>query len=179
MILLMGIAGSGKGTQGKMLADARGFHLISMGEVLRMYVTGKKREQMLAGELLDDQAIIKIVDQVLNSLPDGEEVLMDGFPRTIPQAEWLLDQTKAGHWPLKVAFHLVASREAVKRRLVSRGRIDDKQAAIEARFNEYERSTKPLLDWLSKHGVDVVDIDAERQVEAVNDDLVKYLDKSA
>ena len=46
MILLMGIAGSGKGTQGKMLADAEGFHLISMGEVLRMYITGEQRERI-------------------------------------------------------------------------------------------------------------------------------------
>jgi adenylate kinase len=178
MILLMGIAGSGKGTQGKMLADAHGFHLISMGEVLRMYVTGKQRERMLAGELLDDKEIIGIVDQVLRSMPDSEQVLMDGFPRTIPQAEWLLEQAETGRWSLQTAFHLVASREAVKNRLISRGRIDDKQAAIEYRFDEYERSTKPLLDWLSGHGINVIDIDAERSVEAVNDDLVKYLDQS-
>lgn len=177
MILLMGIAGSGKGTQGKMLADTRGFHLISMGEVLRMYVTGKQRERMLAGELLDDQEIIKIVDQVLVSLPDNEEVLMDGFPRTIPQAEWVFTQVKAGRFKLDTAFHLVASREAVKQRLMNRGRIDDKEAAIEARFNEYERSTAPLLAWLSEHGVNVVDINAERLVEAVNDDLVNHLKK--
>jgi adenylate kinase len=175
MILLMGIAGSGKGTQGKMLADARGFHLISMGEVLRMYVTGKQRERMLAGELLDDQEIIKIVDQVLASLPNGAEVLMDGFPRTIPQAQWLLDQVKAGRFELNIAFHLVASREAVKQRLMQRGRIDDKEAAIEARFDEYERSTMPLLKWLAQHGVTVINVDAERSVEAVNEDLVKHL----
>src|SRR5262249_7151741 len=72
VILLMGIAGSGKGTQGKMLADARDLHLISMGEVLRMYVTGEQRERMPAGELLDDRAIIKIVDQVLSSVPVQE-----------------------------------------------------------------------------------------------------------
>lgn len=178
MILLMGIAGSGKGTQGKMLADARGFHLISMGEVLRMYVTGKQRERMLAGELLDDQEIIGIVGQVLSSLPDGEEVLMDGFPRTIPQAEWLVKQVRQGRFDLDTAFHLVASREAVKQRLFNRGRIDDKEAAIEARFDEYERSTAPLLKWLSDNGVKVVDVNAERSVEAVNDDLVSYLNKA-
>ncbi|HUY84918.1 MAG TPA: nucleoside monophosphate kinase [Candidatus Dormibacteraeota bacterium] len=176
MILLMGIAGSGKGTQGKMLADARGFHLISMGEVLRMYVTGEQRERMLAGELLPDDEIIKIVDKVLTSVLNGSEVLMDGFPRTIPQAQWLLEQVKAGRFKLDAAFHLVASREAVKKRLLSRARIDDIDAAIEERFNEYERSTAPLLKWLSDNGVDVIDVDAERSVEAVNDDIVKYLD---
>lgn len=175
MILLMGIAGSGKGTQGKMLADTKGFHLISMGEVLRMYVTGKQRERMLAGELLDDGEIIKIVDQVLTMLPNGAEVLLDGFPRTIPQAEWLMEQVKTDRFPLKIAFHLVASREAVKQRLMKRARVDDKEQAIEARFDEYERSTTPLLSWLSEHGIKVINVNAERSVQEVNVDLVNYL----
>jgi adenylate kinase len=179
MILLMGIAGSGKGTQGKRLADQRGLHLISMGDVVRMYVTGPQRERMLAGELLGDDEIIEIVDKVFRSLPDGEAVLLDGFPRTIPQAEWLLSQAKAGRFPLKTAFHLVASREAVKERLLGRARIDDKEAAIEKRFDEYERSTAPLLKWLADQGVNVVDIDAERSVEAVNQDIVSHLETSA
>jgi adenylate kinase len=178
VILLMGIAGSGKGTQGKMLADTRGFHLISMGEVLRMYVTGEQREKMLAGGLLDDQEIIRLVDKVLSSLPDDEEVLMDGFPRSIPQAEWLLEQVKAGRFDLRAAFHLVASREAVKARLVKRARIDDVEGAIEKRFEEYERSTAPLIEWLSGHGVKVTDINAERPPEAVNTDILSYLNGS-
>ncbi len=177
MILLMGIAGSGKGTQGKMLADARGYHLISMGDVLRMYVTGAQREQMLSGGLLNDQEIIGIVDKVLASLPENEEVVLDGFPRTAPQAEWLIEQVKTGRFKLSAAFRLVASRDAVKQRLLNRGRIDDVEAAIEERFNEYERSTAPLIKLLKDHGVDVVDINAERPVGVVNQDFVNYLDK--
>lgn len=175
MILLMGIAGSGKGTQGKMLADRHGFHLISMGEVLRMYVTGEQREKMLAGGLLDDQEIIELVDKVLKSLPDDEEVIMDGFPRTVTQAEWLLGQAKEGRFDLQAAFHLVASREAVKERLISRARIDDVEDAIEKRFEEYQRSTEPVIKWLSDHGVKVTDINAERPPEAVNTDILSYL----
>ncbi|PIZ62175.1 hypothetical protein COY17_02945 [Candidatus Saccharibacteria bacterium CG_4_10_14_0_2_um_filter_52_9] len=176
MILLMGIAGSGKGTQGKMLADQHNFHLISMGEVLRMYVTGKQRERMLAGELLDNQEIIGIVNQVITSLPDDGEVLMDGFPRTIPQAEWLLGQAKAGRFNLDKAFHLVALRQAVKERLLGRARVDDKEVAIEKRFDEYERSTAPLLQWLKNNGVEVIDINAERTPEEVNADIIKRLE---
>lgn len=178
MILLMGIAGSGKGTQGKMLADQYGLHLISMGDVLRMYVTGKQRERMLAGDLLDDTEIIAIVDKVLSSIPDDETVILDGFPRTIPQAEWLVKQVEAGRFRLDMALHLQASREAVKQRLIGRARIDDTDAAIEARFNEYERSTMPLLEWLIKHNVKVINVDAERSVEAINSDLARYLQDS-
>ena len=178
MTLLMGIAGSGKGTQGKMLADARGCHLISMGEVLRMYVTGEQRQRMLAGDLLDDHEIIKIVDQVLSSLPDNGEVILDGFPRTIPQAEWLLEQASEARFKLDKAFHLVASKEAVKQRLLARARIDDTEEAINQRFAEYEQATAPLLKWLSDHGVEVIEINAERPVEEVNNDIVKYLERS-
>lgn len=177
MILLMGIAGSGKGTQGKMLADKYGFHLVSMGDVLRMYVTGKQRERMLAGELLDDQEIISIVDKVFTSIANGSEILMDGFPRTIAQSEWLLDQVKADRFKLNLALHLVASREAVKQRLIKRARIDDTEEAIEERFDEYERSTQPLINWLSEHGVSVIDVDAEQSVEAVNQELIKIIER--
>jgi adenylate kinase len=177
MILLMGIAGSGKGTQGKMLADTRGLHLMSMGDILRMHVTGEQRERMLAGGLLDDGEIIKIVDQVLQSLPhDKDELILDGFPRTIPQAEWLLEQAQAGRFQISNAIHLVASRQAVKKRLLNRARVDDIESAIDERFDEYERSTMPVLKWLSQNGINVHDVNAERSVEAVNDDIVKLLD---
>lgn len=171
----MGIAGSGKGTQGKMLADQYGMHLISMGDVLRMYVTGQQRERMLAGDLLDDQEIIAIVDRVLSSIPDNETVILDGFPRTIPQAEWLLEQAKTGRLRVDIALHLRASHEAVKQRLLGRARIDDTEAAIEARFREYNRSTLPLLDWLAEHNVQVINIDAERSVEEVHQELIRHL----
>jgi adenylate kinase len=178
VILLMGIAGSGKGTQGKMLADKLGWHLISMGDVLRMYVTGKRREEMLAGKLLNDKDIIKFLERVLVTLRDDDEVILDGFPRTIPQAEWLLEQVKAGRFSMPVAFHLVAGRDAVKRRMRDRARIDDTNEAIEKRIDEYERATKPLLEWLADHGVKVVDINAEQPVEAVNQELIRQLEKA-
>lgn len=175
MILLMGIAGSGKGTQGKMLADKYNYHLISMGDVLRMYVTGELREKMLRGELLGDEDIISIIDGVLTSLKDDEQVILDGFPRTIPQAEWLLEQVQKGRFHLESALHLVASKDAVKARLLDRARLDDKEDAIEARFAEYERSTMPLIEWLKNHGVKVVDIKAERSVEEVHGEIANEL----
>lgn len=175
MILLMGIAGSGKGTQGKMLSDQFGFHLISMGDVLRMYAIPEQRERMLSGELLDDKEIIAIIDRVLSSLPNDEEIVLDGFPRTIPQAEWLLEQVKKGRFKLQQAFHLVASRDTVKQRLLGRARVDDKQDAIEERFNEYQRSTEPILKWLKEHGIEAVNINAERPVEVINQDIANHL----
>jgi adenylate kinase len=163
MILLMGMPGSGKGTQGKMLADQHN-------------ITGDMRKKMMAGELLNDQEIITIIDKVFTTIDDSGEVLLDGFPRTIPQAEWLLEQVKNGRFKLNGAIHLLASREAVKARLMNRGRLDDKESVIEARFDEYEKLTHPLLKWFGENGVDVIDVNAERAVEDVNTDLIQYLD---
>lgn len=175
MILLMGLPGSGKGTQGKMLADKQGMHLISMGDLVRMYVTGQRREQMLAGALLDDTEIIAMIDQVLNTVADDTECLLDGFPRTIPQAEWLMQQVEAGRFALDSVIYLTVSHEAVMARLKARGRLDDKESVIEARFKEYERLTQPVIDWLEARGVPVIRIDGEDTTEAVHTDIVKQL----
>ena len=175
MILIMGIAGSGKGTQSKLLADRHGFHLVTTGDVLRMYITGEQRQKMLEGKLLSDDEIIRIIDKVLDDIINGADILMDGFPRTIPQAEWLVEQAKSGRFELEMAIHLVASREEVKKRLLDRARIDDQAAAIDKRFDEYERATVPLLEWLKKNDVPVIDINAERTPEQVYADIENSL----
>ncbi|HVC36650.1 MAG TPA: nucleoside monophosphate kinase [Candidatus Dormibacteraeota bacterium] len=175
MIILMGLPGSGKGTQGKMLADQHDLHLISMGELVRLYVTGDRRQRMLAGELLDDEEVIKILDQVLKTLPTDEEFVLDGFPRTPVQAEWLIEQVHAGRFQIDEVFYLSASTETVKRRLKNRGRIDDKDDIINERFREYEQLTRPLVEWFRQHDIKVTDINAERTAPEVNDEVIKYL----
>lgn len=175
MILLMGLPGSGKGTQGKMLADQYGLHLISMGELVRMFVTGERRKQMLAGALLDDHEIIAMIDRVLTSFDDGEDCVLDGFPRTIPQAEWLMSQVETGRFKLSNIIYLTVSNETVQQRLKSRGRLDDKDVVISARFKEYDRLTKPVVDWFKQQQVPLLEIDGERSTDDVHDDIVKQL----
>ena len=68
MILLMGVAGSGKSTQGRLLADEKGYAWLSSGDILRVLVTGTRRQQMLEGKLLSDQEMIKIFDKVLEQV---------------------------------------------------------------------------------------------------------------
>lgn len=175
----MGLPGSGKGTQGKMLADEHGLHLISMGDLVRMYVTGERRQRMLSGELLDDDEIIAMLDRALSSMDDDDNCVLDGFPRTIPQAEWLMEQVKQGRFTLSHMLYLTASHQAVKARLQARGRLDDKDTVIEERFKEYERLTQPVVDWFSDQGVRVLRVDGERSTDAVNRDIVSQLNLSA
>lgn len=175
MILIMGIAGSGKGTQSKLLAKNNDYQLITMGDVLRQSASDEQRKKMEAGILLDDQEIIQVIDKFLTALPPDGEVLLDGFPRTLPQAEWLIQEVEKGRFKLTAAIHLIASREAVKQRLIGRARTDDVEHAIEQRFDEYEKSTAPIIDWLRQHKVDVYDVNAERPVETVYQDIDNHL----
>lgn len=178
MIILMGVAGAGKSMQGRMFADEHGYAWISTGELFRVLVTGQRRQQMLEGKLLSDDEVIELIDDTLKQLIDtNQEFLLDGFPRTKPQADWLLKQVKDGRFGLTAIFNLKASREVVKRRLLERGRQDDTEAAIKRRFEEYETVTLPIIDYFKQAGVKVYDIDADRDPAAVHDDILRHIDK--
>lgn len=171
----MGLPGAGKGTQGKIMADQHGMHLISMGEIVRLYVTGERRARMLAGELLEDSEVIEILEKVLNSIQNKELCVLDGFPRTIPQAEWLMRKSDQDHFSVSHVIHLNAGEKTVRARLRARGRLDDKEEVIEERFKEYKELTQPLIDWFNAHNIDVINIDASRSVDEVNNDVTKSL----
>ena len=176
MIILTGVAGSGKSMQGKMFADEHGYAWISTGEILRVLVTGKRRHEMLQGKLLSDDEMIAILDTVLNLIDSKQEFVLDGFPRTTRQADWLLEQVQSERLHLTAVINLDASEAVVKKRLMSRGRRDDNEAAIAERFSEYRSVTLPILEYFKKEGVHVYNIDASQEPRAVHDDILKCID---
>ncbi len=175
MIIFMGVAGSGKSVQGRQLADDRGLPWLSTGEFLRMLISGETRKAMVAGQLLSDQQIIEFMQKVFRIIDTKQEFVLDGFPRTPEQADWLLNQVKHGQLEVSAVVHLTASENAVLKRLLSRGRPDDKEAAIRKRFLEYEKAVLPLLADFKKAGIKVCDIDAEQSVEKVHADIADAL----
>lgn len=176
MIILTGVAGAGKSMQGKMLADEHGYAWISTGEILRVLVTGKRRQEMLQGKLLSDEEMIDIMDKVLQLIDTSQEFVLDGFPRTVPQADWLLKQAKAGRFKLTALIHLAASEDVVRKRLTSRGRPDDTEDAIAERFKEYRAVTLPIIEYLRREGAAVYDVDASQSPRVVHDQIVQYID---
>lgn len=176
MIIFMGVAGSGKSSQGRRLADERGLPWLSTGEFLRMLIAGNKRLDMVRGKLLNDQEIIGIVQKVFSLVDTDHEFVLDGFPRTVAQADWLLGQVKHGQLQVTAVVNLLASPEVVQQRLLRRGRIDDTQEAINERFNEYEQQIKPILYQFKAAGVRVIDVDSNQPPNAVYNDLTAALD---
>lgn len=176
MIIFMGVAGSGKSLQGRLLADRQALPWLSTGEFLRMLISGDERRDMLAGKLLDDEEIISLVQKIFNVVATDEEFVLDGFPRTGGQADWLLNQVKYGQLNVTAVVHLKASEAVVRQRLLDRGRQDDYDAAISERFSEYESSIKPILVQFKDAGIKVIDIDGEQEPEAIHQNIVVALE---
>lgn len=175
MILLMGTAGAGKSIQGHQLADQYGYAYISTGEILRVLITGKRRKEMLEGKLLSDAEVIKVVDKILELIDTNEQFILDGFPRTQPQVDWMMEQHKAGRFALPKVINLEVTEEVIRGRLQKRGRLDDNNEAISYRYEQYQAVTRPLLTYMHDKGVEVFDIDADRDPGAVHRDILRAL----
>lgn len=176
MIIFTGVAGSGKSVQGRMLADELGLPWLSTGEFLRMLISGERRKQMIAGKLLDDHEIIALVRKILAIIDTNQEFVLDGFPRSAAQADWLLNQVKHGQLKITAVLNLKATKEVVKSRLKQRGRPDDNDQAIAERFSEYEQTILPILDHFRQSGIKVIDIDSEKPMSEVHDAIAEVVE---
>jgi adenylate kinase len=168
MIVMMGVAGAGKSVQGRWVADEIGLPWLSTGEFLRMLVTGQRRKEMIEGKLLDDSEMIELADKIFHMIDTKQEFILDGFPRTVGQADWLIAQHKAGLINISSVVHIEASEEEVTRRLLERGRQDDTKEAISARFAEYRAVTLPIIKDFEEKGIEVHHVDGEGTPEEVH-----------
>lgn len=168
MIIIMGVAGAGKSVQGRWVADEVGLPWLSTGEFLRMLVTGERRKEMLAGKLLDDSEMIGLADKIFHMINTKEEFILDGFPRTLEQAEWLIAQHKAGLITISAVVHIEANEEVVTARLLDRGRQDDTRDAITKRFAEYHSVTMPIIQDFEDKGISVHHVNGEGTPEEVH-----------
>ena len=171
----MGAAGAGKSMQGHQLADQYGYAYISTGEIFRVLIVGKRRKEMLEGNLLSDEEVIKVVDKVLELIDTKEQFILDGFPRTKPQVDWLLDQYRDGRFNLPTVINLEITEEVIRERLHKRGRLDDTEEAIALRYKLYLDETRPLLKYMEDKGIEVNRIDADRDPQAVHRDILRAL----
>jgi len=203
-VVLLGPPGAGKGTQAKRIARETGLVHLSSGDILRDEVSratdlGRTASGFMErGELVPDGLIIDMIRGRIESA--GEGFLLDGFPRTVEQAEAL-----GGIAPIDVVVNIELPREAVVRRLTARrvcegcgkiynllydppadettcptcgGRLlqrdDDKRDVIENRYDVYERSTAPLIGYYRDRGL-LHDVDGTRSSDEVLSEIVAVL----
>jgi len=157
-VLILGPQGSGKSTQGKLLAQFLRLPYISTGDIFRT-MTGKIKQVLYQGRLVDDQTTSEIVKKRLNQKDCQNGFVLDGYPRT-------LEQVKLFDPPIDGVFYLDLSDTSALNRLLKRGRVDDTPQSIKTRLDLYYKKTKPLLNHyrnLSK----LIEIEASGSIEEV------------
>jgi adenylate kinase len=184
-IVLLGPPAAGKGTQGGRLAARFGGAHVDTGELLRTQVesdTGlgrTARDHMERGELLPDELVIAMVEERLAEPDCAEEFVLDGFPRTVPQAGALDRHLSDRGAPLHIVVELRISTDELRRRLVERAKVEDRSddddaEATRRRIDSYMRDTRPLVDYYLRRGL-LVQVDAMGSVEQVTERIAGEL----
>ena len=170
MIILFGLAGSGKGTQGRALAEIFGWRWLSVGEAIRQ--TNEYDDIINQGNMIPDEDVIKMMGkQMAKAEDEGFDLILDGYPRDVVQAQWLLDNMPER---LDGAIILEVPKEELLERLALRGRDDDKErASIERRFDIYEQNISSILPLFEAANIPVKRVDGVGKVEEVTARLVE------
>jgi adenylate kinase len=175
-ILFMGLPGSGKGTQSHFL-EKKGFVHVSTGKLIRESTDPEivqcKEEAYIRGELLADDIVLNLIKKEIETIPKKiPGYILDGAGRTIAQAMFLKENEL-----IDTVIFFEVSKGVATRRLLNRneGRTDDTPQAISKRFEEFNRKTKPVLEYYEKN-FDFYRIDSEPSQAEIHSEVCKVLD---
>ena len=178
--VMLGPPGSGKGTQAKMIAEGAGVPAISTGDMLRQAVAegselGLRVKEILdSGALVDDETMADVIAQRLAAADAASGFLLDGYPRTIGQAETLDGILERRQERLDVVLQIDVPEDELIRRALARQRADDTEDVIRNRQRVYREQTAPLIDRFKAQGV-LEAIDGHQTIEQVQLDIQERL----
>lgn len=175
-VIMLGPPGSGKGTQGALLSESAKLPRVSTGDVLRSAVERgtplglEAMGYMDRGLLVPDGVILGLIEEVL-ALPEAKSgVIMDGFPRTVAQAEAIGELLDTRGSAVDRVLSIEVPEEELVRRMLGRaaqeGRSDDTPDAIQRRLEVYREQTEPLVSYYRERGV-LVEVDGTGTVEEI------------
>ena len=156
-LLFLGPPGAGKGTQAERVADELGIAHVSTGAMFRQHVSEETelgvqvKQIMAAGDLVPDTVTIAMLHERIDQSDAAAGFILDGFPRTLPQAESL--DAELGSDALDAVVSLEVDENELVDRMLSRGREDDTEETVKNRLEVYRADTEPLIEFYSRRGI--------------------------
>lgn len=178
-IILFGPPGCGKGTQATFISESLSIPHLSTGDMLRSAVSSgseiglKAKNIMESGGLVSDQIVLSIVEERIAKDDCEKGFILDGFPRTLNQAE-KLDLLLSANNKLDFVLRIKVDEEEIIKRLIDRAREDDKPDIIKNRFKSYNSETQPLIPFYEERKI-LFNIDGMQEIEKVSEDIKKVI----
>ena len=188
-IVFFGPPGSGKGTQAKLLAKELNILHLSTGDILREKLSNadslstKLKEIMASGNLVSDEILNQIIADKLISEECRNGFILDGYPRTISQSEFLLSFFKSNKLNLDIIFNFKIDFKLVEERIMLRSkqeqRSDDNLDVIKTRLDKYIEETSPVSKFFSENfSQNFFTIDASYEVSKIQKELINIIKKA-
>ena len=188
-IVFFGPPGSGKGTQAKLLSNELNILHLSTGDILRDKLSDgdslsiKLKEIMSSGNLVSDDILNQIIANKLMSEECSNGYILDGYPRTISQSEFLLSFSKSNNLKLDIIFNFKIDFKLVEERIILRSkdekRSDDNIDVIKTRLDKYTDETYPVSQFFSDtFSQNFFTIDASQEVSKIQKELINIVKKA-
>ena len=179
-LVIFGPPGAGKGTQSKFIVEKFNMFQLSTGEFLRKEISGntsleKKISSVInSGELVSDIIVSDLIEKVISDKKYQNRIVFDGYPRNLNQAKNLDNLLKKYKQKINIVLKLSVSLETIKKRISERRdlekRSDDNEEIAIRRFETYEKSTEPVIEYYKKLNLLKV-VDGERPIDQINDEI--------
>jgi adenylate kinase len=175
MIIFFGPAGSGKSLQGQILAARQDWQWLSSGQIIRESNDEELNKIIMTGNLVPNEKMEEIIGLALDKIEDKDRLILDGFPRQIDQAKWMIEKGYIKGNTNDTIVIVEVPEEALIARFAGRGRADDTPESIEKRLKIYNEESSKIFDYLKAQGVKEIRIDGSGKVGEIHDNLMEEL----
>ncbi len=184
-IVIFGPPGAGKGTQSKFIVKKYNLYQLSTGDLLRNEIKnnselGTKISSIInSGGLVSDEIVGNLIEKFVSSYEYKNKIIFDGYPRTLIQAKNLNNLLKNYGQKINVVLKLTVGLETIKKRISERqiqeNRSDDSEDIAIKRFQTYDQTTKPVLEYYKKQKL-IKEVNGEQKIEEINKEIGDIID---